>query len=491
MYLEPGQVRGPDDVRDTVVRYRLLAHRAELMRRYATATSDGESIPPAELLIAPMLQRQERLLREQVTVVEAHRFQAPYWHLTGMIVQAVLGRSRDGPKEVRLRAFSVEHTIPAYDTRAANLRDRGLRLARSAMRPLARAEVAGEGPFLPWAAVPEATYREIRKWERRDLDPELEPVAKRGGYLFARRILVHRPYWLARILTDAGQSWVLVDGAFGTIGGYPGETEARALLRLGVADPAGRASAETRAVVTASRCPDCGFDQAIDSRHLVSVCANCHLALRPLEAGLQVFAYSHAAEGASDLDATYLPFWYFEFRLELAGGRAATRLEDYAAALFARGRPPGFTASGPHLVVPAFRLLGTEIGDRVFQDLVYWIHGCPLALRTGKVPLGGRASFLGVTVAEADARETGPYLLYGIHGKASAARLNTLLLKKMIDQAPLTLSPARLVYVPFEPVGSDLVGLGSRARLARLLVDGGPELDALRVSVHQPAPKDR
>ena len=71
--------------------------------------------------------------------------QVPYWHLTGRLVQAVLGRKGDGPKIVRLRAWDVEHTVPAYDTDRADLRDRGLRLSRSHVRPLIAKDAGRQG----------------------------------------------------------------------------------------------------------------------------------------------------------------------------------------------------------------------------------------------------------------------------------------------------------------------------------------------------------
>jgi hypothetical protein len=341
--------------------------------------------------------------------------------------------------------------------------------------------VDDRGPFLPWVAVPEQAHREMHRWETRDLDPGTEPVTKRGGLVFARQALVYRPYWLARVLSDQGQAWVLVDGGFGTIGGYPSETESRALLDMTVADPEDAESRETKALVRPSRCPDCGFETVFDRRGRIVVCASCHLALEPRPEGVTVVPYDHAAEGVGEHE--YLPFWAFDFEATIAGAPPLRSLEAYAKALHPRGLPPGFAPRGGRLLVPAFRLLGTEAGDECFKQLVERLHGSPPEPTGGKVPVGERSSFRAVTVAEAEARELLPYVLYALHDTTSAARLNTLLVRTAIDRVRLADSPARLVMVPFARSAS---GADSTwARIPRLLLDGGPELDAQRVTVER------
>lgn len=486
LYIAQSQVADAADVRDTVLLYRVEAQRAEIVARYGGPSDDDRPNTLSEEFIQAKLREFEQQLRAEVKVLEAHRLQAPYWHIEGMIVQSILGRERDGPKEMRVRAFGVEHTVPGYDVAGANLRDRGLRLSRSRVRPLTRKDVAAHGPFIPWVEVPERSYREIRKWEGQDLDAAIEPVTKLGAFLFARRVLVYRSYWLARVITDLGQSWVLVDGGFNTIAGYPGEVEAQALLKLPVPDPEGRESRQTRAVLVSHRCPDCGFEQRFDPHAHVAICPNCHLALRPGEKGIRIVPCHHAVRGAPDLDAAFLPFWAFAFRVEVPGGRTLDRLEDYAAAIHSRGLPPAFHPSGRVLWVPAFRLLGTEVGDETFKEVAQWIHGAPPLAQEGKVPLGGKASFGIVSVAESEAAEMATIVLHALHDTTSAARLNTLLLRKTVQQAKVTLSAPRLVMVPFDRAADALVAPESRVRIPRLLLEGGPELEAQQVTVHRP-----
>lgn len=482
IYVADEVVRGREDIADIVVSYRVQAERAEIASRHC----DSEGNPPSESFIQHRLAAFDRDLRASVKVIEAHRLQAPYWHLTGKLVQAVLGRQGDGPKLVRLRAWEVEHTAPGYDTRTADFRDRGLRLSRSRVRPLTAGALAAKGPFLPWAPATRETSREIDKWKGRDLQPGVQAVTRQADYILARRMVVYRAYWLAGVGIEGSLKWYLIDGSFASIAGYPDEHEAAALLQKAVRDPLTSTGESYRRVsVTASRCPDCGFEGPLDPAAHVAVCSNCHLGLEPRPAGIHLHPYSHAVVGGGSLDGDFLPFWRYDFRIEMAGASPLTRLEDYARALFPQGLPAGFAPRGAHLWVPALRLLGTEFGDETFQELVQWIHGAALEVAEGKIPLGGRAIGWPATVNEADARETAAFVLFALHGKASAARLNTMLVTRTILKAKVTLAQPRLVLVPFSRAAdATIVSPGGAVRVAPLLLRRGPELDAHRATVH-------
>ena len=485
VYVADDVVRGAEDIRTILIEYRVQAERAEIVARHA----DGEGNPPAEFFVQMQLDAFERRLRESAQVLDAYRLEAPYWHLTGKIVQATVGRQGDGPKLVRLRAWDVEHTVPGYDTAAADLRDRGLRLAAACVQPLVTAFLAARGPFLPWVPATPQHYHEIDKWRTRDLEPGVEVVTRQADYVAARRLLVYRPYWLARVRVDGPLEWVLIDGSFASIAGHPDDIEAAALVRQAIADPL-RSTGESyrRVTVTASRCPDCGFESSVDRGAHVFLCPNCHLALAPSPDGLHIRPYSHARIGEVRLDGDYMPFWRYRFRLELAGSPAITRLEDYARLLFPQGGPPGFAPRGPHVWVPAVRLLGTENGDAAFQGLMQWIHSADLAVEDDKLPLGGDCTLWSATLGEADAREAGEFVLLGLHDKASAARLNTMLVTRAVLKTTLTLSDAELVVVPLERRADGVLHPpGSAARVAPLLLRGGPELEALRLTVHAAA----
>jgi hypothetical protein len=58
------------------------------------------------------------------------------------------------------------------------------------------------------------------------------------------------------------------------------------------------------------------------------------LALETRAEGIRLHPYAHARMGEVRLDEDYLPFWRYEFRIEVAGAPALTCLEDYARPLF-------------------------------------------------------------------------------------------------------------------------------------------------------------
>jgi len=482
LYFADDQLRSPEGVLEMVIRYQVQGQRAEFL----ALTGKEDERPPPEMWVQMRLEAFEKKLRSQARVLEAHRIYVPYWHLTGWIVQALLGRHSNGPKIVRLRAFAVEHSVPAYDSQQANLRDRGLRLSRSRVRPLTVREVQERVTFLPWAPVPERSYREIDRWRGQDLDGSLETVARHVSFLDRGRVLVYRPYWVARVTADDDQ-WVLADGGFGTLAGHPDADESGALLALAAGDPLRSGEASFRRVhVVASRCPECGFEKALPPGHHVTICSNCHRALTPTPDGPRVTPYGHCVRGQATLDGEYLPFWRYRFRIEIAGAPAMARLEDYGRALFPQGTPPGFRPEGEYLWVPAFRLLGTEAGDEAFKDLAEWVHAAGLRAEAEKIPIGGRPVTWGATLSEAEARELLPFILTAIHGTASAARLNTMLMQRAVSQARLTPSDAELVMVPFDVAGDALGIAGTTVRVPNLLLTGGPELDAQRATVHGP-----
>jgi len=259
------------------------------------------------------------------------------------------------------------------------------------------------------------------------------------------------------------------------------------LIALAAGDPLRSGEPSFRRVhVVASRCPECGFEKALPAGNHVTVCSNCHRALTPTPDGPRVMAYGHCVRSQEKLDGEYLPFWRYRFRIEMAGTPPVERLEDYGRALFPQGPPPGFRPAGEHLWVPASRLLGTEAGDEAFKDLVEWVHAAGLRAVDEKIPIGGRPVTWGASLSEPEARELLPFILIGLHGNPSAARLNTLLLQRAVSKALLTPSGPELMMIPFDVTGQALGIAGTTVRVPRLLLTGGPELDAQRATVHGP-----
>jgi DNA-directed RNA polymerase subunit RPC12/RpoP len=483
LYLAEGLVHGPQDLVEILVGYRVQAHRAEVVHRF----KDSNDNPPPELLIENRLAAYERTLRETVRLLAAEQVHVPYWHLTGAIVQGILGRIRGAIKTTRVRAFAVEHTVPGYAPERANLRDRGLRLDHTLARPLTAAAVSGASCFLPRVPMAERQFREIDRWLRRDLDREAEPIARHAAFLPGPRLLIYRPYWIAKLITDQGQEWVLFDGSFETIAGYPSEREALALPSLRDADPLGTAQESFRRVrVIPSRCPDCGVEGRYDREAALIVCSSCHLALQLTPEGARVVPYDHAVRGGTGADTAYLPFWRFAFQAEFLDRTLATSIEEYGKVLFPQP-PPGFRLEGRHLYVPAFRLLGTEPGDEAFKAICEWIHAQPPEVREGKIPLDGQPRLVGASLTSDDARALAPFVLVALHTKTSAARMSALLFKRAVQDVRMSLTEPRLLMLPFDCEGDEVTIPEARLRISAQLLRRGPEIQHLRATVFRAA----
>ncbi len=480
IYREEANLEGSGQILEAFIEARVAERRMEVEARYQN--ENGELSVP-ELVVDGEVKLYEQRLRETSRIGELHRIHIPYWHLVGKIVQGALGFWKEGAKALRIRAFEVEHTLPAYDTARDNFRDRGLRLGQSRLKPLTAEDVQTLSAFVAWAPIPDETYREVQKWCNRTLETSLDPLSKHGEFLFSRRFLVYRLAWLARIVGEEPQ-WLIVDGTNGNIGGYPDASEIEAALGRLVADPIGSGEESFKAVhVVAARCPNCGVEQHPDSRFSFVVCTSCHTGLEPRPGAIASRAYHHAGAERGDGDLEYLPFWRFGFQLGLAAGSTVTTLDEYYRALFpdlsGEGGP-----TGDALWVPAFRFLGTPEGDQAWKALVEWVHAHPPRVVRGRIPQGSRARSWGVSLPQADASSLGRFVLLALHSRQSAARMNSARLRQGVVEAKLELGEPDLVMVPVGREGDRCVLPDTGVSFPTLLLEGGPQLDALRATVH-------
>jgi hypothetical protein len=481
IFVEPAQVTEPSAILETLLQYRIDAHRATLVARH----SDEEGNPPPELLIAPLLSRFEKGLRATARIIDCRLIHVPYRHTAAKVVQAVLGRKGDGPKIARLRAYVAEQTSPAYDTARFNLRDAGLRLGKSVFKPLLSADVAALGRFLPRVEA-DASRRELEKWRGQNLDAGFESVAKQGQVAVTFEATVYRPCYLVRAQLDKGDETLLFDGGFGTIAGYLNEEERNRFVVGKDVDPLGTKGASFRSITVApSRCPNCGMDPKLAEDAIVSVCENCHAGVSADARGLVAANYDREEGITTTRDTALLPFWRFPFSIVLAGTAPITNLEAYASAIFAKTPPPAFSPQGSFVYVPAWRLLTTEAGDSTFTELVRTIHGRAWTWTPDRVGLDHKPRFVPVSLPESDARDLAWAALFGIHTKTSAARLNTLLLKQKLFDAKLSFGKGTVCLLAFAV--QDKAYVRTEMSVPRLLVDGGPTLAAQRVTVQAAA----
>lgn len=475
-YVCERMIRREGEVLEAIVFFAAQAHRAEIV----SSAREGDR-EPSEQAIEKRLAKIEEDLRRTARLDEASLVHVPYWHLTGSIVEGILGRRRNGTKEVSVRSFTIERTEPGYDATAANFRDRGLRLARSRVHPLKLHDVEELGGFVGAQELRDGVRGELERQSGQTIDGGIDPIARHGAFLPQARLLVYRPYWLARARVAAEARWILLDATFGLIAGYPSASEAGAFRKLACAPPLVGGGA--RVLVVPSRCPDCGADQRVDPTHHAQVCASCHRALLFRGDGIDVASYVCEPTEGSD----YVPFWRFELSIAAQGAPASRTLDEYAKAAFPD--VPSFRPRGDALFVPAVRLLGTEVGDHVFKSVVAAIHASPPELGRERVPITAAPTFWGVTIPAQEARALAPFVLLALHGDASAARIDGRRVRKYVFDARTELSEPGLVFLPFQRAGDALERSGVRVPL--LLLRGGPLLDAQRSTVARARSRSR
>jgi len=481
VFVEPAQVTDPAAILDTLVRYRVDAHRAALVARH----SDAEGNPPPDILINGLLARFERQLREAARIIDCRPLHVPYRQTSGKVVQAVLGRHGDGPKIARLRAYTAEQTAPGYDLHQFNLRDAGLRLGRSVFRPLLSSDVAKLGRFLPRAPT-DISKRDLEKWRGRNLEAGFESVARKGEVAVSFEATVYRPYFLVRAQLDRGDETLLFDGGFGTIGGYLDEEERDLFTRGKDADPLGTEGASFRHLaVVPARCPNCGADPKIEDDATLSICENCHAGVVPTAQGIVLRNYDREEGIIPTRELTFLPFWRFPFQIGLVGASTVKTLEDYAAAMFPHGKPLGFAPQGSFVFVPAWRLLTTLAGDETFSALSQAFHAASWNWTPDRVGLEARPRFVPASLPEDEAKSLAWASLFALHTKTSAARLNTLLMKRMLFDAKLSFGTGSLAMVAFK--NEEKAFTRPDVSVSKLLIDGGPLLAAQRVTVQAAA----
>ncbi|MEO8361524.1 MAG: hypothetical protein ABI672_15935 [Vicinamibacteria bacterium] len=481
IFVEPAQVSDPKAILETLLQYRLDAHRSALVAEH----SDEEGNLPPELLIAPLLKRFETRLRETAKIVDCRPIHVPYRQTSGKIVQAVLGRRGEGAKVARLRAYTAEQTTQAYDAAQFNLRDTGLRLGHRVFRPLLSADVARLGRFLPRTEANESR-RELEKWRGQNLEAGFESVAKQGQVVVSFEATVYRPYFLVRAILDRGDETLLFDGSFGTIAGYVKEDERDRFTRGKDTDPLGTQNAAFRSVnVVAARCPNCGADPKLAEDALVTVCENCHAGVAPSGSELRLVNYEREDGVIPARETTFLPFWRLPFEIRLAGAAPIKTLEAYAKIVFPQALPTGFAPQGESIYVPAWRLLTTQAGDEAYATLAQALHTKAWNWTSDRIGLDLRPKFVPASISESEAKELGWASLFAFHTKASAARLNTLLLKTLLFDAKVSFGTGTVAFLGF--TSNQRVYARPDMSVSMLLVDGGPLLAAQRVSVQAAA----
>lgn len=113
------------------------------------------------------------------------------------------------------------------------------------------------------------------------------------------------------------------------------------------------------------------------------------------------------------------------------------------------------------------------------------LHGRSWDWTADPVGLDARPRFVAVSLPEEDARNLVWAALFALHTKTSAARLNTLLVKRVLFEAKKSVGGGLPTFISFAQ--DENAYSRGEVRIPRLLVDGGPLLAAQRVNVQAAA----
>ena len=231
------------------------------------------------------------------------------------------------------------------------------------------------------------SYREIDKWKGRDLEPGLQAVTRQADHITSRRLLVYRPYWLARVAMDGEADLVphrrLLRGDRGSI---PTTDEANAMLQLAIrrsadARPGSRTAASRGRLAlpglrvrrsARSRRPRPRVHRTATSRSSRVRRASASGPTRARGSGKPGSTATTSRSGVTSSG------WRWRAARRSPGSRTMRALSS------PRHCPADSPPAAAHLWVPAVRLLGTEFGDEAFQGLVQWIHEAHSTSRTAR-----------------------------------------------------------------------------------------------------------
>lgn len=223
------------------------------------------------------------------------------------------------------------------------------------------------------------------------------------------------------------------------------------------------------------------MDPKLAEDAVMLICGNCHAGVSPTGKGLVLMNYDREEGTTPSRETALLPFCVFPSRSDWPAPRPSKRSKRTPPPCSPQGPVKGFAPHGPYVYVPAWRLLTTEAGDQAFTALAGAFHSNTWNWTPDRVGLDARPRFVPVTFPENEAREIAWASLFAFHTRASAARLNTMLLKQKLFDAKISFGQGSVALVAFTE--QDKVYLRPEVKVARLLIDRGPVLAAQRVTV--------
>jgi len=418
----------------------------------------------------------ERELRASLVLGDTVDFFAPYQIAEETVLQGVLGRRRNGPKESFLQSFLSREIVRRYDGERYNLRDRGLKIRAFRLSLLADSHVElVDGRFLPVTEQPEAGGVQFDR-SRVKLEADVQVVTKLCGTWRPRELTVYKHLTYASVLRSGCEEHYLLDRQFHQIAGRLDSSEAAVFKDIPRVDVSAIIPPPDARALSA-QCPDCGWELVIPEQDRVAFCATCLRAILVTSKSLETIPYGIGELPPADAADCVLgfPFWAFPFQLT-AQGREYRRIWDWLAEVLPDQRPLAIAECDPEhatLFIPARNLYGTPELDRVFNRITGWVNWRQPALRSDRPTPDPRLRMIGAEIDREHAAGLAPFSLLGLHDNWSTRRLNAMNFKQLIVDADLRLAEAKLAVVPlpiregrWEPAGVDFA-----IPIERLLAD--------------------
>ena len=450
-----------DDLIEVLLAAEVGAYRARL--EAAARDPENFTLHGMPVWIESRIDAFAHRLREDLELQHRVDFFAPYRIVEKTVIQGVLGRRKNGPKESFIQSFFTEELERLYDRGAFALRDRGLkihgfRLARLGEPHL---KIARER-FLPIveAGSPEHAQPNppTRRFDRARMRIRAgtQIIAKIGRNWRQQHLTVYKHLTYACVARAGCEEHFIFDRQFGSIAARLDAGEAETYLRLEGQDLS-RVIPKPDVRAVASECPNCGWELELPRRERIAFCRTCRHAILLTAKKLELFRYEIGevpTPGPGESILCY-PFWSFRFRLR-AGEREYVRIWDWLEAVSPQPRAIRVREQDPpesRFFIPARDLHGAESLDNAFAELagyVNWRQPRTVAHRpTPNVPL----RMLGVEVAPSEASELAPFALLALHDNSSTRRLNGANFKRLIADAALDLGEPSLVAIPLVLTG--------------------------------------
>jgi hypothetical protein len=445
-----------DDLIEVLLAAEVGAYRARL----EASARDPENFNLHEMpvWIESRVEAFAQSLREDLELQYRVDFFAPYRIVEKTVIQGVLGRRKNGPKESFIQSFFTEELERLYDRGAYHLRDRGLkihgfRLARLGEPHL---KIARER-FLPVvdASAPgdEAPNPQTGRFDRARMRIRAgtQIIAKIGRSWRQQDLTVYKHLTYACVSRAGREEHFIFDRQFGSIAARLDAGEAETYLRLEGQDLS-RVIPKPDVRAVASECPNCGWELELPRREMIAFCRTCRHAIALTAKKLELLRYEigELPTPGSDESILCYPFWSFRFRLR-AGEHEYVRIWDWLEAVSPQPRATRVREQDPaesRFLIPARDLHGAEPLDNAFTALTGWVNWRqPRTVRQRPAP-NVPLRMLGVEVTPAEAGELAPFALLALHDNSSTRRLNGANFKRMIADAELELGEPSLVSIP-------------------------------------------